>query len=82
MTLIRERSFYKTLLTLAIPAALQQLISFAVSMADNVMVGSLGEAALGAVSQANRIGTFMMMFIKGVSAGTAVLISQYWGKRP
>ena len=81
MTLIRDRSFYKTLLTLAIPAALQQLISFAVGMADNVMVGSLGEVALGAVSQANRIGTFMMMFIKGVSAGTAVLISQYWGKK-
>ncbi len=80
MTLIREKRFYANLLTLAVPAALQQLISFAVSMADNVMVGSLGEVALGAVSQANRIGTFLMMFIKGVSAGTAVLISQYWGK--
>ena len=81
MTLLRDRRFYVSLLTLAIPAALQQLISFAVNMADNVMVGSLGEAALGAVSQANRIATFMMMFIKGVSAGTAVLISQYWGKK-
>ena len=81
MTLVKDRKFYISLLTLALPAALQQLVSLGLNLADNVMVGSLGETALGAVSQANRVATFMMMFIKGVSAGTAVLISQYWGKR-
>ncbi len=81
MLFVREKQFYKSLLLIALPAALQQLISFAVNMMDTVMVGSLGEEALGAVSQGNQISVFMMVFIKGISAGTAVMISQYWGKK-
>jgi len=81
MLFVREKQFYKSLLFIALPAALQQLISFAVNMMDTVMVGSLGEEALGAVSQGNQISVFMMVFIKGISAGTAVMISQYWGKK-
>ena len=81
MLFVRDKQFYRSLLLIALPAALQQLISFAVNMMDTVMVGSLGEEALGAVSQGNQISVFMMVFIKGISAGTAVMISQYWGKK-
>lgn len=81
MIFVREKQFYRSLLFIALPAALQQLISFAVNMMDTVMVGSLGEEALGAVAQGNQISVFMMVFIKGISAGTAVMISQYWGKK-
>ena len=81
MLLVKEKNFYRSLLFIALPVALQQLISFGVNMMDTVMVGSLGEEALGSVSQGNQISVFMMMFIKGISAGTAVMISQYWGKK-
>ena len=42
---VKDRSFYKTLLAIALPIGLQNLITFAVSMADTVMLGALGDVA-------------------------------------
>ena len=44
--LTRDRSFYRSLVSLAISVALQNLITFAVTFADNLMVGSLGDSAI------------------------------------
>ncbi|MBQ6172377.1 MAG: MATE family efflux transporter [Clostridia bacterium] len=79
--LTKDRSFYKTMFTIALPVALQQLISLAVVMLDNVMVGSLGDISLSAVSQANQVTVFFTFFVRGISGGAALLISQYWGKK-
>lgn len=79
--LTKDKSFYKTLLIVALPVALQQLISLAVVMLDNVMVGSLGDVSLSAVSQANQVTVFFTFFVRGISGGAALLISQYWGKK-
>ena len=51
---VKDRSFYKTLLAIALPIGLQNLITFAVSMADTVMLGALGDVALSASSLANQ----------------------------
>ena len=37
----RDREFYRSLVRLAIPVALQNLITFSVNFADNLMVGTL-----------------------------------------
>ncbi len=79
--MVREKSFYKTLLLIALPVAFQNLISFGLNMSDTVMVGKLGEVALSGVALANQISFIVGKFIGGVSGGTAVLISQYWGRR-
>lgn len=79
--LTKDKSFYKTLLIIALPVALQQLISLAVVMLDNVMVGTLGDVSLSAVSQANQVTVFFTFFVRGISGGAALLISQYWGKK-
>ncbi|MBO4392224.1 MAG: MATE family efflux transporter [Clostridia bacterium] len=79
--LTKDKPFYKTLFTIALPVALQQLISLAVVMLDNVMVGSLGDISLSAVSQANQVTVFFTFFVRGISGGAALLISQYWGKK-
>lgn len=80
LRLVKDKSFYKTLLLIAIPTAFQALISLSVNMLDNIMVGSLGDVALAATSQANQATTFITFFIKGIAGGSAVLISQYSGK--
>ena len=46
MFFTRDKSFYKTLVTLAIPIALQNAVTFAVGLADNVMIGTLGASAM------------------------------------
>ena len=78
---ITEPLFYRTLLSLSLPIVLQNLISNRLSIADNVMVGSLGEVAISGVTQANQITFVLSLFVLGLSSGASVLIAQYWGKR-
>ena len=77
----RDRSFYRSLVALAIPVALQNLITFAVSFADNLMVGSLGDAAVSGVYMGSQIQTLLQMFSGGIEGAILVLASQYWGKK-
>jgi putative MATE family efflux protein len=81
MKLTRDRSFYKSALNIAIPIALQNLITFSVSMADTVMVGRLGEINLSAVAIANHLQFILMVLIFGVGGGASVMASQYYGKK-
>ena len=41
MLFTKDKSFYKRLILLSIPIALQNLITFCVNLADGVMVGAL-----------------------------------------
>jgi len=59
--LTRDRSFYKTLGALALPISLQNLITFAVGFADNLMVSQLGDAAVSGVYMGNQIQTFLQL---------------------
>ena len=79
--MVRDKRFYATLLSIALPVALQSLITLGVVMLDNIMVGSLGDAKLAGVALANQLTTLFTFFVRGVSGGAAVLISQYWGKQ-
>ena len=49
-------------------------------MLDTLMVGTLGEAEMAAVSAANTPTFAMELLIFGLQSGSAVLISQFWGK--
>ena len=57
---VRDRNFYKTMVRLSVPAALQALLSLLVMLADNVMVSRFDAAALAPVSQANSVSTFVI----------------------
>ena len=71
----------KQLFVLAAPLAMQNIITYSVGLADNIMVGKLGEFALSGVYVANIIQTMLHMTVAGLSAGLIVLASQYWGKK-
>ena len=47
----------------------------------SLLMIALPAAFQSLISLGNQVSVFMMMFIKGISAGTAVMISQYWGKK-
>ena len=44
----KDRGFYKTVAKIAIPIALQGLITTGVNMMDTIMVGAVGETELSA----------------------------------
>ena len=77
----RDKTYYRSLVTLAIPVALQSLITFLVSFADNLMVNSLGDAAVSGVYMGSQIQTFIQMFTSGVGGAILIISAQYWGKR-
>lgn len=77
----RDKDYYRSLVTLAVPVALQSLITFLVSFADNLMVNSLGDAAVSGVYMGNQIQTFIQMFTSGVGGAILIIAAQYWGKR-
>lgn len=53
LDLIREKTFYRRVLTIMLPVAMQQAINMGVNMMDTVMPGSFGEVQLSASSLAN-----------------------------
>lgn len=78
---MRKEEFYSMALAIAIPVALQNLIASSINMLDTMMITTLGEANLAAVGLANQIFFVFSIIIFGISTGSSVFISQYWGKR-
>lgn len=77
----KDRSFYRTLFALAVPISLQNLITFAVNFADNLMIGSLGDDAISGVYVGNQLQTVVQMFVAGIEGAILILAAQYWGRR-
>lgn len=77
----KDVDFYKQVFTLALPIALQSLISIGVNMLDTIMVGNLGENALSATSLANSFISIYHIFCMGLGMGASVLVSRYYGMK-
>ena len=60
--LIRDPSFYRKVLVIMLPVALQQAINIGVNMLDTMMLGSFGELQLSASSLANQYYNFFVIF--------------------
>lgn len=75
-----EKQFFQTVVSIALPIALQNVISTGVNAMDSVMLGSLGNVAVSGASLGGQTFFLLMIMGFGISGGGAVLISQYWGK--
>ena len=67
-------------LAIAVPIALQNMISFGVAVMDSVMLGSLGDIAISAANLGGQPFSILMSIGFGLSSGGNVLIAQYWGR--
>lgn len=74
-----DRQFMRTVLVIALPLMFQQLISVSVNLVDNLMVGSLGDIAIGSVATVNRYYQIGAFAINGLTAAGAVFVAQYYG---
>ena len=75
----RDTGFYLTVLSIAVPMMLQQLIASSVNLVDNLMVGALGDAAIGSVAAVNRFYMISNFAAMGLANAGAVFIAQYYG---
>lgn len=76
---VRDKHFYKVLVATGVPIALQQAITAGVNLADNIMLGSLGEIQMSGATQANQFIHFFQCCCMGLGMGATVLTSRYWG---
>ena len=79
--IVHDRSFYGKVLRIAVPIALQSLITIGVNMMDTVMLGQMGETQLSASSLANQFVQVYQIFCMGLGMGASVLIARFWGMR-
>ena len=78
--MIKEKTFYKSFMILALSLALQNLLTYGVNMMDAVMLGRYSQNAMGGVSLCNQVQYLLQMLVVGAGEGAVVLGSQYWGK--
>lgn len=74
-------SFYRQIFRLTLPIIAQNLLSAAVSSADVVMLNSVGQSAISAVSLASQYTSVFFMILYGLGTGLTMLSAQYWGKK-
>ncbi len=80
LSFLRDRTFLRELLTIAIPISFQQLIYASLNMIDVFMVGQLGETAIAAVGLSNQVFFVLILILFGATSGMAIFTAQFWGK--
>ncbi len=76
----KDKAFLKSMMAIAIPIALQNLVSSSLNMVDTLMISSLGKASISAVGLANQVFFFYILISFGINSGSSIFISQYWGR--
>lgn len=78
---MKNKEFYSKTAKLAVPIMLQNMITIGVNMADNIMVGSLGENSLSAVALANQFVNIYQCSCMGLGQGASIMTSRFWGMK-
>lgn len=79
LKLFKNKAFWKSALTLAVPVAIQNMLISSFTLADTLLVSQLGDIALSSVGMVGQWGWLMNMILVGFASGTTVFVSQNWG---
>jgi len=78
--MLKDRTYYTTLLRIAVPIIAQNFISSSLNVIDVTMLGQLGETTVAAVGLANQVFFLLILMLFGTYSGVGVFTSQLWGK--
>ena len=78
---MNQQPFFKNVIRIAIPVALQSMLQSSFSMIDQVMVGQLGSTSIAAVGIAGKFAFLYSVVIGAVTAIAGIMISQYIGQK-
>lgn len=75
-----NKAVIRDVIALSLPIAVQNIFSTAVSSADVLMVGMIGQDSLSAVSLAGQVTFVLNLILLGLTIGTSLIVAQYFGK--
>lgn len=75
-----NKEFYRTVMIVAVPLIVQQLITSFVNMLDNIMVGQTGTLQMSAVSVSNQLCLIFNLAVFGSISGAGIFGAQFAGK--
>lgn len=76
-----DNKFIKSLVILAIPIILQNLITASLNLLDNIMIGHLGVSEIASIGLANQYYLIFFMTVTGCAFGSGIFMSQFWGRK-
>lgn len=77
----KRESFAHRALTLALPIALQNLLSSCAGLVDTAMVVGIGNVAIAGMGVAGRWTFLYSVVVFGLCSGSSALIAQFWGAK-
>lgn len=77
----RSKDFYRQASRLAIPIALQTLITIGVNLTDNLMLGKVSEQALSGATLANEYVNLFQILCMGMGMGASVMTARFYGAK-
>ncbi len=75
------KSFLKKIAVIAVPVALQNLLTTTGSMVDTMMIAALGQTEVGAVGLCAQFSSLMFACYWGFVGGGMLFFSQFWGAK-
>lgn len=81
IALFRDKEFFRKVLRIAVPVALQNLLGTTASMVDTVMLGTQGQLSVAAVGICAQFSSLMFCMYFGFLSGGTIFFSQYWGAK-
>jgi Na+-driven multidrug efflux pump len=79
--MVSQKNFFKNMMVLAFPIAMQQLLVSCAQLVDTAMVTPLGNIVVSSVGVSSRWIFLMNLFYFGISSGSAAMIAQFWGAK-
>lgn len=76
-----DREYFRLLVKIAIPIALQNAVSASLNMVGSLMIGQKGEVAVASVGLAGQVFFLLNLLLFGIGSGAAMFTAQLWGKR-
>jgi putative MATE family efflux protein len=76
-----DRAFLASVLALALPISLQQVLTSVFSLLDVVMLGQVGDVAVASAALGGKMFGVLSLVLSGISGGVAIFAAQYWGKQ-
>ncbi|MGN1405508.1 MAG: MATE family efflux transporter, partial [Erysipelotrichaceae bacterium] len=78
---MKRDSFFRAVLLIAVPVALQSMLQASFSIIDQIMIGQLGTVSVAAVGLASKFSSIYNVLVSALATVSGIMIAQYLGNR-